>query len=376
LFLVRSDQNLSTTDGERLSNSGSEVLSTPKGLNAGDEEGPSEETEDASEKIMKEINQLKNEIAQGIVQIYNITGSKGDNSMSYSDDWCRASEDLDEASQLFAEQTRKEMFFVLGDIDPPDSRVEEFALKMDVIPPDIESSDGYEHIRWYESADRETIEHLAAQDDVFALRAIVKDANSRFDSADKDRAARKLLLHGDTKVGLQHLIYHYLAASSTDLAFDENNSGREMLINALIYLEFSMLRGDFENVGIYARYLQSDENIRKVVRSISSDEYKEVTEQASQILNQIERRRSERGLPSLDELVDEKIVSVERDISMFFLHDLYPDFFNDTLLSPVWQREYLKETDCLRRQLAMDSFLVNEVPKIGRQIEKLQDQLP
>ncbi len=307
-------------------------------------------------EIETKIDELERKAHDKYAKILSITGpNSGKNTMRYEDNWCEPSQDLTEQDQLYAKTKMAEWKLSQGSF--------------------VESnSDNAEYFKPYEEEDLETLFRLAKNDDGLALITLSRHPDVKLETQRK--AAKRLLILGYTKAGLNTLISSNLALSDMVKESDPDKSFG-LLKQAFAYAEFGLMRNNLSSIAgllLKAADAQKGKSDTDILQLTEKD-FKEIGEMAKSLYNNLSANRVNLGLPKFEDIDDTKEANVYNAQRLFWYHVSLPTIIDSAIFPPRWHNIYIKKSPCFKRKWARHNFMLADEPAIKKEIAELKEQL-
>lgn len=281
---------------------------------------------------------------------------------NYEDEWCVASEDLKENDFYYFQDEIKSWLFSRGHVTPQNKgETQYFSLNSEFIKP-------------YQELDVETLIQHSRNDDQMALITLV--GRPGVDANTKLKAARRLVILGDTSTGLERLIMNELNQSGYQKENVEKS--KHHLTNALAYVEYGLMRYDTSGLETYLMYASDKDtflNGLDPAELINSNDYDGISRKARNLVDKINEQRLSRTLSELD------MDNVPKAARMYYQHMLanhaygqYESLMNENWIPTTWKQDYLIKTPCVLRMIARNKFLNEQLAEINKEISKLQGE--
>ena len=262
----------------------------------------------------------------------------------YEGDWCVASEDLSEDDFYRAKKDRKEWLLSRGtvfiDIDTGDYNATGF---------------NNEYIESYQEMDVQTLIEFGSKDDRMALITLVQLSDVR--ASARSDAAKKLVVLGDTAMGLQQLVMDEL--NSASFRFSERNGAdakvKEYLVEALALVEFRLERRDVSALNTYLMYTKNKDKFLNGLNPehvLSDSDLSSIKERTRLYNEKIEGERTDKNLPSLKEQEIPQIANTIFNQELAFTYGEYGKLLNSGRIFSQWNNSYLQKNACVERLIA------------------------
>lgn len=321
-----------------------------------------------------EIAALKKKASIKAGEIASITGSTGDKSLTYEDNWCIATEDLLEEDADYAASQLSEWQLSRGRAMPRGGKLDEL---MDGLGHRTGEFPGVneEYLIPYKEADRETLIRLGwDEDDRFALITIVKSPDIQmFDDQTKLAAAKRLVMLGDTAHGLNRVVIENMALAN-EAKKSKSGNPKRYVKQALAWVEFGMKRNDPGSLVVFMDFTNNFKDRLSGFNpdaELTQEDFSDVEKMSNQIYNDIEQARVDKGLSKFEDLDEPKVALIHYDKRIASLYLKYPSLMTDRLFPASWKEKYVKKTPCVERHLAKHDFLASDLPAIKQQISVL-----
>ncbi|MDU0353945.1 hypothetical protein RS130_08395 [Paraglaciecola aquimarina] len=262
---------------------------------------------------------------------------------SYEDNWCIASEDLSEDDIYRAEEERKDWSLKRGMhfIHKDTADYEAFKLNNEYVEP-------------YQELDVETLIEFGNKDDRMALITLMQREDVK--PSERSSAAKKLVILGDTDMGLQQLVIEHLVSAA--FRFSEQKQAdlqvKRDLIDALALVELGLKRRNPAALNTYLMFADSEELLHGLVPDnvLSSNDLLEISKRTRQHIEAIDTERNNKNLPSIDEEDIPRIAQTMFNEDLAIIYDEYEGLLDESRVIQQWNDSYLQKTPCLEKLIA------------------------
>lgn len=268
--------------------------------------------------------------------------------MRYEDDWCNAYLQLNAADFERSQEDLNEFILSRGGAQiaefPEEMGNSELLLRNNV------------YVESYQEMPLEDLRVLSAQGDKMAMITLVQRPDAR--QVERHAIAQELLILGDTQQGLGQLVSTKMQSAA--LRFKETGEADEKvkseLLSALAMVEYGLQRKDLYALGAYLTFVgKKDYHIYGLDPEtvLSDEELQQVPHLKRQLWQEIEEARIANHLPSLmEEEIPESAVK-HFDEMLALMHVIYPGYMESARIMVTWRDNYLHQSDCTVRQIAV-----------------------
>lgn len=305
------------------------------------------------------ITELRNKAAE----MYRATFKQGDvtkvRQYSYEDEWCVASEDLKEGDFYYFQDEIKSWLLSRGHVFLQNQNERQsFSLNN-------------EFVESYQELDIETLIQYSKNDDQMALVTLVNRPD--VDSDTKFKAARRLVMLGNTSTGLERLVMNELNQSGYQK--EDTEKSKSHLINALAYVEYGLMRYDTSALATFLMYASDKDtflNGLDPAELINSSDYENITKKAHNLVDKINEGRISNVLPELDMDTVPKAARMYYQDMLAKAYGRYDNLMNENWVPTNWRQEYLAKNPCVSRMISRNKFLNEQLPEITKENSRLQ----
>lgn len=233
----------------------------------------------------KALNALKVKAEKAYKQTFTNGDISRRKQMSLEDNWCIAREDLRPSDERVYVDDVKDWLLSRGHISKKN-------------PISFQGTNS-EYLEPYLEMNEAALQQLASKDDFLALYTLL--AHPPAEQKNKTDYANRLLILGDTNKGLSHFLSMHLLQAEL-LSIETGNITPEVtehILKALAYAEYGLMRKDFTAMGrflISAAHPTNTFDIKSIVKSLDK---KAIHDQTLEILNRVNKARSDMNLPAL-----------------------------------------------------------------------------
>lgn len=297
-----------------------------------------------------------------MARLYQETFPNGDitqqNQMRLEDDWCIASSDLQASEYERYQEDLDEWLLARGNISllSPTRNLD--------IPEQTRRNGAF--IEPYETLPPTTLVQHASNNDLLALGVIAQ--RDDFPSHVKDKAAKQLLLLGDTSKGLSRLVMNELSQMEP---LSDDNSNRQAITNRFIkvmaMVNYGLQRKDTSALQAFLIYAQKPDQLLKgswPQDFITADNTQTITNVTNKLISDINLTREQVNLPPIEMENTSKIVEMHFQEKLAFLIHHYAKTLAQPWFPEEWNEQFIPDNPCMTRKIATTRFWQEQVPAL------------
>ena len=264
------------------------------------------------------------------------------NGKNINDDWCIANTELADSDFLLAQEQKREWDLARGDINLTVVKANPDAPNADYIQPYIELSKD------------DLIAH-AKNDDKYALLVLAQRPD--IDAKDRERAAKQLVILGQTSQALSFLIIREI--SQAQVAYQKENAVvtevKKHIANTLSYVKYGLTRKDPTALLTYLLFVKQhheDQFAFDPESVLSDEELSRIDSHTQKLTDMLDSRRAKRYLPPIQEVEIPAIAYHDYDYELARAHHLYDTYLTNSRTIKALYPEATERSPCVETILS------------------------
>lgn len=261
---------------------------------------------------------------------------------SIDDDWCIADTELADSDFQLAQEQKREWDLARGDISLVVVKANPDAPNADYIQPYIELSKD------------DLIAH-AKNDDKYALLVLAQRPD--IDSKDRERAAKQLVILGQTSQALSFLIIREI--SQAQVAYQKADAVvpevKKHVANILSYVKYGLTRKDPSALFTYLMFVQQHQvgQFAFDPESVLSDEeLSRIDSHTQKLTDMLDSRRAKRYLPAIQDVEIPAIAYHDYDHELARAHYLFDTYLTNSRTVKALYPQVTERSPCVETILS------------------------
>jgi hypothetical protein len=264
---------------------------------------------------------------------------------SIDDDWCIANTELADSDFQLAQEQKREWDLARGDI----------SLAFVEANPDAPNA---EYIQPYAELSRDDLIAHAKNDDKYALLVLAQRPD--IDSKDRERAAKQLVILGQTSQALSYLIIREI--SQAQVAYQKENAVvtevKKHVANILSYVKYGLTRKDPTALLTYLLFVKQHHEGQFAFDPesvLSDEELSRIDSHTQKLTDMLDSRRAKRYLPPIQEVEIPAIAYHDYDYELARAHHLYDTYLTNSRTIKALYPEVTERSPCVETILSQVS---------------------
>ena len=282
---------------------------------------------------------------QAETTMYQPDTNRADSGKKIDDDWCIANTELADSDFQLAQEQKREWDLARGDISLVVVKANPDAPNADYIQPYIELSKD------------DLIAH-AKNDDKYALLVLAQ--RPYIDSKDRERAAKQLVILGQTSQALSYLIIREI--SQAQVAYHKENAVvtevKKHVANILSYVKYGLTRKDPTALLTYLLFVKQHHEGQFVFDPesvLSDEELSRIDSHTQKLTDMLDSRRAKRYLPPIQEVEIPAIAYHDYDYELARAHYLFDTYLTNSRTVKALYPQVTERSPCVETILSQVS---------------------
>ncbi len=265
-----------------------------------------------------------------------------DSRKSINDDWCIANTELADSDFQLAQEQKREWDLARGDIN------------LTVVKANPEAANA-EYLQPYVELDKDDLIAHAKHDDKYALLVLAQRPD--IDAKDRERAAKQLVILGQTSQALSFLIIREI--SQAQVAYQKADAVvpevKKHVANILSYVKYGLTRKDPSALFTYLMFVQQHHEGQFAFDPesvLSDEELSRIDSHTQKLTDMLDSRRAKRYLPPIQDVEIPAIAYHDYDYELARAHYLFDTYLTNSRTVKALYPEVTERSPCVETILS------------------------